>query len=62
MKRMVTFLIVVFPLMISLQANDYVMLSPLDTVALPTIPTRETVWYSLSQTMTVTAALPTVLT
>lgn len=41
MKRMVTFLIVVFPLMISLQANDYVMLSPLDTVALPTIPTRD---------------------
>ena len=43
MKRKFTFLIlsIAFCATISLQANDYVMLSPLDTTALPTIPNKD---------------------
>ena len=43
MKRKFTFLIlsIAFCATISLQANDYVMLSPLDTAALPAIPNKD---------------------
>jgi pimeloyl-ACP methyl ester carboxylesterase len=43
MKRKFTFLIFTFALCatIALQANDYVMLTPLDTTALPAIPNKD---------------------
>ena len=43
MKRKFTFLVLTFAFCatIALQANDYVMLSPLDTTALPTIPNKD---------------------
>ena len=43
MKRKSTFLIFMFALCatIALQANDYVMLTPLDTTALPAIPNKD---------------------